>query len=100
MKWKGCFNKKREEIFKKAEYKCSMCGIEVWSFQRRVKEPQEWEDFLISHDWWQPVKYYASIDHIIPRVAGGLDEPSNLRCVCFRCNASKNGRLENGSDKR
>lgn len=31
-------------------------------------------------------------DHVIPRIAGGTDEPSNLVASCIRCNSSK-GRL-------
>ena len=33
-----------------------------------------------------------SIDHIIPRAAGGLDTWENLVCACVKCNARKGGR--------
>lgn len=33
-----------------------------------------------------------TIDHIVPRVIGGLHSWSNLVCACVRCNARKGGR--------
>ena len=34
-----------------------------------------------------------SVDHIVPRVHGGGDEPSNLRLVCTSCNARGGQRI-------
>ncbi len=28
---------------------------------------------------------YCEVDHIVPRVRGGNDDPSNLRCLCVPC---------------
>jgi hypothetical protein len=33
-----------------------------------------------------------SIDHIVPRTAGGTHEVSNLRAACSSCNTSKGNR--------
>ena len=33
-----------------------------------------------------------SIDHVVPRTAGGGDSWENLVCACVRCNAKKGGR--------
>ena len=33
-----------------------------------------------------------TVDHIVPRVAGGGDEVSNLQVLCRRCNSAKAGR--------
>jgi 5-methylcytosine-specific restriction protein A len=32
------------------------------------------------------------VDHIIPKVMGGTDDPSNLRATCRYCNRSRAGR--------
>ena len=34
-----------------------------------------------------------SVDHIVPRVHGGGDEPTNLRLVCTSCNTRGGQRL-------
>jgi 5-methylcytosine-specific restriction endonuclease McrA len=33
-----------------------------------------------------------SLDHVVPRVQGGLDSWTNLVCACVKCNARKGGR--------
>ena len=35
----------------------------------------------------------TTVDHIIPRVAGGGDDEWNLQCLCTTCNYSKGGRF-------
>ena len=34
-----------------------------------------------------------SVDHIVPRVAGGTDSLDNLQVLCSSCNSSKGGRF-------
>jgi 5-methylcytosine-specific restriction endonuclease McrA len=36
-----------------------------------------------------------SVDHIIPRSAGGTDDEWNLQCLCTKCNSAKGGRFFN-----
>jgi 5-methylcytosine-specific restriction endonuclease McrA len=35
----------------------------------------------------------TTVDHVIPRRLGGLDDDSNLVAACRRCNLSKGGRF-------
>ena len=35
----------------------------------------------------------VTIDHVIPRVKGGSDDPDNLVFACKKCNSSKNGQM-------
>ncbi len=32
------------------------------------------------------------VDHVVPKAAGGTDDPANLRAICKRCHDSKSGR--------
>ena len=34
-----------------------------------------------------------TVDHIVPRVLGGDDNPNNLQVLCSTCNSSKGGRF-------
>lgn len=55
------------EVLKRAKFRCELCGI---SAEEKALE----------------------VDHIIPRNHGGTDDPSNLQCLCFSCNAMKRDR--------
>ena len=35
-----------------------------------------------------------TVDHIVPRIAGGSEELGNLRAACWHCNLSKGARSE------
>jgi len=41
-----------------------------------------------------------SIDHVVPRTAGGGDSWENLVCACIRCNARKGGRTPEQASMR
>jgi len=57
----------RYEVLKAAKFHCELCGIAA---DERALE----------------------VDHIVPRNAGGPDDPSNLQALCYRCNAMKRDR--------
>ena len=54
----------RYQILKRAKFHCELCGV---SADQKALE----------------------VDHIIPRNKGGSDDPSNLQCLCYSCNAMK-----------
>jgi hypothetical protein len=56
--------KLRYETLKRAGFRCELCGI---SADERALD----------------------VDHIIPRRAGGDDEPENLQALCWTCNTNK-----------
>ena len=66
----GYSNAVKEQVFSKTNYRCAYCG------QKLVLD--------IEGANWQ----YA-FDHIVPRVKGGTDEPSNLFACCKSCNCKK-----------
>lgn len=36
-------------------------------------------------------KENLTIDHKIPKIQGGTDDPKNLQCLCKKCNGLKSG---------
>jgi ATP adenylyltransferase len=57
----------RYEILKRARFRCELCGV--------------------------PADVRAlEVDHIVPRVRGGTDDPDNLQSLCYSCNATKRDR--------
>lgn len=66
----------RDAIFARDGGKCKECGTEV----RRNKR-----------DKYDSGPDLAEIDHIIPHVEGGSDDPQNLRLTCLSCNRKKAG---------
>ena len=54
----------RYNTFKRAQGRCELCGI-----------PHE--------------ERALDVDHILPRSAGGTDDPDNLQALCWRCNQDK-----------
>ena len=39
------------------------------------------------------ISFDLTLDHILPRLLGGTDNPSNLRWLCRQCNSMKGGRI-------
>ena len=37
--------------------------------------------------------YWATVDHIVPLIAGGWDDPVNLQTLCERCNRDKGDQI-------
>ena len=58
-------------IYEAAGWCCAICG-------EQVSKPTR------TYDDWGP-----TLDHIIPRAAGGTDEPSNLRLTHSWCNSMR-----------
>lgn len=63
-KREGLSKRTRFEIFKRDGFKCLYCGS-------------------------TPVEKALRVDHVIPVVAGGTNDPANLVTTCFDCNAGK-----------
>lgn len=61
--------KLREEIMKRDNYTCQICGK------------------------YMPDEVGLQIDHIIPVSKGGKTVPSNLRVLCSKCNGSKSNKI-------
>jgi len=58
------YYKLRYEVLKRDNFTCQLCG-------RQAPEVK------------------LEVDHIIPKSAGGTDDPNNLRAVCYSCNRGK-----------
>jgi len=54
----------RYEILRRAAFRCELCGV---SADERALD----------------------VDHIVPRAAGGTDDPENLQSLCWLCNTNK-----------
>ena len=57
----------RYSVFKRANYRCELCGIKA-------------EDKALE------------VDHIVPKSLGGADDLTNYQALCYSCNASKGNR--------
>jgi ATP-dependent DNA helicase RecQ len=69
------WRKTRENILRRDEFRCVECG--------RSCDPDE-----------------ADIHHLLPRSAGGSDEPSNLITLCDGCHAAHHPKLSAGLARR
>jgi len=65
------------EIFERDKWKCCLCKVKTPRELRGTSEPNA------------PV-----IDHIIPLALGGPHTRANLRCLCYKCNATKAAKYE------
>lgn len=64
----------RLAIYERDNWCCSLCGGDV--------DP----DAPVNSTW------DATLDHVIPKSLGGLDDPTNLRLAHRRCNAVRGNR--------
>lgn len=64
-------SKLREEIKKRDNYTCKICGVSI------TKEPT----------------LLLEIDHIIPLSKGGVTSEENLQTLCWKCNRSKGTKI-------
>ena len=70
----AAWEKLRRQILERDSYTCSSCGS--W-LEDNHPDPD----------------HRATVDHIIPKAAGGKDEPSNLVAMCLRENGAKQDRV-------
>lgn len=68
-----------------------------WRLRRRVLERDAWTCYLdgrpIRRDVRWPHPLSPSVDHVVPRAAGGSDDPANLRAAHWGCNQAKGDAL-------
>lgn len=78
---------KRFRIYERDNYNCQICfkSLKYYGFEVRKKYMQEGK-------MKELIKDEATLDHIIPLVAGGTNADDNLRVLCRSCNSSKGGR--------
>lgn len=69
-----CRRAKRLRIYERDGWTCIWCGRGVWS-------PH-------GHD----PNLRATVDHVIPRAAGGTNDPQNLVTSCMQCNRARGAR--------
>ena len=75
----------KHRMFRDANYTCKVCGT-VAKFNKHGK-PEIDELGRVRCVGNQ--LNHLTVDHIIPRVMGGLTHPANLMVLCSRCNVQK-----------
>jgi 5-methylcytosine-specific restriction protein A len=67
---------------------------------RNTPEWRRLRRFILARDLWlcqiegpTCTRDATCVDHIIPKIRGGTDHPSNLRAACVPCNALKGARM-------
>lgn len=67
---------------------CALCGIKMHSFGLTPTDKKHYAlSIYAKHPDGDLV--LLTIDHIIPRAAGGSNSTLNLQCACCRCNNAK-----------
>lgn len=83
-------------------------GKKSWTydFDKSDNEDEEWEDLrdlILKRDRYRCIDCGFSknltVDHIVPRHAGGSNEHDNLQTLCVRCHEKKHGRKIFGEDQ-
>ncbi len=74
----------KRKIMRDGNYTCEICGISG----REVRFPRGGFGF-----YTDAPGIFLSVDHIIPRAAGGDNSPGNLRILCTSCNTKKGVRI-------
>ena len=67
----------RNQVFERDGYKCYRCGCIVLQGGKRRRKGLPLE----------------TIDHYIPRSAGGTNDSDNLKTCCKRCNERKGSKI-------
>lgn len=78
--WYSTLNKtqrRRYDICVRDGWRCWYCGVDLSGFRDDVASFKR-------NAWGIP-----TVDHFIPKVRGGTDEPENLACCCWNCNVTK-----------
>lgn len=65
-------------IAEKQDGKCAYCGVAMLT---------DWRDCHADWGWKHP--WRMTWDHVVPKSAGGSDDPSNAAAACLRCNVAK-----------
>lgn len=76
----------RRAALKRAEEKCQLCGINIWELLVAMSKTSPWKNKYTSHSY--------EVDHIIPVVEGGDNEPENLRVLCIFCHKEETAKLK------
>ncbi|WP_312471245.1 HNH endonuclease [Neobacillus sp.] len=69
-----------------------MAGIVHETLIHKFYDKQTFKQMiLMRHNYtcWYCGKYGDTIDHVIPKVHGGISSPNNCVCACKRCNKNK-----------
>jgi 5-methylcytosine-specific restriction endonuclease McrA len=70
----------RLAVLERDGYVCRYCGADL---------PRNREDSEFVKMWGRMTSTRTHVDHIVPRVHGGSDDPSNLVAACRGCNLAK-----------
>lgn len=68
---------RKAELFQRQRGRCAYCHIPMLF------------DFESNYGQIKPPLRLATVDHVIPRSAGGTDDPANLVLACGYCNSRK-----------
>jgi 5-methylcytosine-specific restriction endonuclease McrA len=73
----GAYSPLRRQVWERDGGRCRLCNRVV---RRRKRDRYDYGKDL------------GEVDHIIPKIRGGLNTPENLRLLCLGCNRAKGSR--------